>query len=202
MLYKIGHWGCHPRKEETHAYILNEIQLLLRDNVDPAAKVLQCGSGYRRRLMFKRSWVWIPEPEVKWIIFTSLCCENDIVVWKDWKWTERGREWPILKKKLYNTCMAIFNTCLTIGSMWLFIYFYSSAPLLDLKLIFLCRVASWRNRMLSSEKKPEKRFSMNFLDTLGAGDPLSWENTMKNSGASNGADRDKYCKTFFGRSVS
>ena len=46
--------------------------------------------------------------------------------------------------------------------------------------------------MLSSEKKPEKRFSMNFLDTLGAGDPLSWENNMKNSGASKGADRDKY----------
>ena len=43
--------------------------------------------------------------------------------------------------------------------------------------------SSWRNRLLNSEKKPEKRFSMNFLDTLGAGDPLSWENTMRNKGS-------------------
>jgi hypothetical protein len=43
--------------------------------------------------------------------------------------------------------------------------------------------------LLNSEKKVEKRFSMNFLDTLGAGDPLSWQNTMRNSGGSAGADR-------------
>jgi hypothetical protein len=44
--------------------------------------------------------------------------------------------------------------------------------------------------LLNSEKKMEKRFSMNFLDTLGAGDPLSWENTMRNSGGvANGGDR-------------
>ena len=28
---------------------------------------------------------------------------------------------------------------------------------------------------------------MNFLDTLGAGDPLSWENTMRNTGSPNPA---------------
>jgi hypothetical protein len=49
--------------------------------------------------------------------------------------------------------------------------------------------------VLNSEKKTEKRFSMNFLDTLGAGDPLSWENTMRNSGGS--ADRDRFYKAPF-----
>ena len=52
--------------------------------------------------------------------------------------------------------------------------------ILKIAIIFF---ASWRNRLLNSEKKPEKRFSMNFLDTLGAGDPLSWENTMRNKGS-------------------
>ena len=62
-------------EEETHAYILNEIQLLLRDNVDPAAKVLQCGSGYRRRLMFKRIVSLNPStPDTPWIIFHNHLC--------------------------------------------------------------------------------------------------------------------------------
>ena len=52
--------------------------------------------------------------------------------------------------------------------------------ILKIAIIFF---ASWRNRLLNSEKKPEKRFSMNFLDTLGAGDPLSWENTMRSKGS-------------------
>ena len=52
--------------------------------------------------------------------------------------------------------------------------------ILKIAIIFF---ASWRNRLLNSEKKPEKRLSMNFLDTLGAGDPLSWENTMRNKGS-------------------
>ena len=32
--------------------------------------------GYRRRLMFQRSWVWIPALYTGWTFFTFNCCEN------------------------------------------------------------------------------------------------------------------------------
>ena len=57
-------------------------------------------SGYGRRLMFRRLWVWIPAPYTGWTFFTYNCCKN----WNDvcLKWPKindkRGRGWPIFKK--------------------------------------------------------------------------------------------------------
>ena len=40
-------------------------------------------SGYGRRLMFWRSWVWIPVPYTGWRFFTIICCK--IVLMFHWK---------------------------------------------------------------------------------------------------------------------
>ena len=42
------------------------------------------GSGYGRRFMFRRSWVWILVPYIgwNWHFFTLICCKNCIVCLK------------------------------------------------------------------------------------------------------------------------
>ena len=32
--------------------------------------------GYWRRLIFQRSWIWIPAPYTRWTFFTFICCQN------------------------------------------------------------------------------------------------------------------------------
>ena len=54
-----------------------------------------CSSGYGRRLMFRRSWVWIPAPDGH---FSHLFVVKIVIfVWKDEKIKKRDRGWPIFK---------------------------------------------------------------------------------------------------------
>ena len=62
-------------------------------------------SGYERRLVFWRSWVWIPAPNTGWTFFKYICCKN-CNVWKDKNRWKRGRAWPIFQK---NTMLAVSN---------------------------------------------------------------------------------------------
>ena len=62
-------------------------------------------SGYGRRLMFWRSWIWIPVPYTGWTwhFSTLICCKNCIVCLKKTKnKRKRGRGWPIFYKKKWN----------------------------------------------------------------------------------------------------
>ena len=56
--------------------------------------------GYGRRLMFRRSWVWIPALYTGWT-FSHLFVVKVVMmfVWKDKKKRKRGRGWPIFLKK-------------------------------------------------------------------------------------------------------
>ena len=43
-------------------------------------------SGYGRRLVSWRSWIWIPAPDIGWTFFTHICCKNCNVCLKRRKW--------------------------------------------------------------------------------------------------------------------
>ena len=46
-------------------------------------------SGYGWRLVFERSWVWIPAPYTEWTFFTLICCKNCISCLKKPKINEK-----------------------------------------------------------------------------------------------------------------
>ena len=53
------------------------------------------GSGYGRRLMFRRLWVQILAPYTGWTFFTFICCKIELCVGKDENKFKRGLGWPI-----------------------------------------------------------------------------------------------------------
>ena len=65
-------------------------------------------SGYVRRLMFQRSWVWIPAPDTGWTwhFFTLICCKNCIVCLKRPKINEKEAEVGP-RKKNYKIALVI-----------------------------------------------------------------------------------------------
>ena len=63
-------------------------------------------SGYGRRLVFGRSWVWIPAPYTGWTWHFShlFALKFLLFVWKDKNKWKRGRGWPIfLKNKCWES---------------------------------------------------------------------------------------------------
>ena len=64
-------------------------------------------SGYGRRLMFQRSWVWIPAPYTGWTFFTFICCKNCNVYLKKTKINEKWAGDDPLKKRAGNVLYLI-----------------------------------------------------------------------------------------------
>ena len=71
-------------------------------------------SGYWRRRMFQRSWVWIPTLYTRWTWHFSHLFVVKIVmmcVWKDGNKWKRGRGWPIFLKKKHYLLKFVRITC-------------------------------------------------------------------------------------------
>ena len=59
------------------------------------ANIANWSSGFSWRLMIKRSWVRIPTPFTKWIIFTVFCCKIVLVFEKTENILKRGQGWSV-----------------------------------------------------------------------------------------------------------
>ena len=55
-------------------------------------------SGFRRRLVSWRLWVWIPALYTVWTFFTFICCKNWNFCLRRWNKWKRGRGLPIFKE--------------------------------------------------------------------------------------------------------
>ena len=81
--------GLHFKKFGLNCFTTDKKQFILRQEL--------WSSGYGWRLMFQRSWVWIPAPYPGWTIFHIFCCKNcnDVCLKRPKINSKRGQGWPI-----------------------------------------------------------------------------------------------------------